>query len=290
MLQAMKDDPPLSTKCKDKFLIQSTLITPEKESLPLQDIWAPSEGGEVAAVHQQKLRVVYLPAEGQVLEEEEEPAYEPLKPAHAREPSPPPAPSDLGASRFDTAHPNGHSAHHAPIPEFEESQHSTIVPPPPSQQIVDAEPEHHTPSPPADDFHEDDSHAVGYTSIQSDLHDDRPATPEQVLPPAQTRAVAPAPAASLPPPVPSVPAREFEELETKYRSAQAEIERLRAQLAAPQPELRRRTRALSDVGSDSGSTAVGTLIMDDNMNQEGVPLQVVVIIALGVFVTTYLFF
>ena len=38
MLQAMKEDLPLNAKCKDKFLIQSTIITPEKESLPLQDI------------------------------------------------------------------------------------------------------------------------------------------------------------------------------------------------------------------------------------------------------------
>lgn len=38
MLQAMKEDLPLNTKCKDKFLIQSTIITPDKESMSLQDI------------------------------------------------------------------------------------------------------------------------------------------------------------------------------------------------------------------------------------------------------------
>ena len=38
MLQAMKEEPPLSAKCKDKFLIQSTIITPEKETLPLQEM------------------------------------------------------------------------------------------------------------------------------------------------------------------------------------------------------------------------------------------------------------
>ena len=42
MLQAMKDEPPLATKCKDKFLIQSTTITPEKETLSLSDIVSPS--------------------------------------------------------------------------------------------------------------------------------------------------------------------------------------------------------------------------------------------------------
>ena len=38
MLQALKDEPPLNAKCKDKFLIQSTIITPDKDTLPLQDI------------------------------------------------------------------------------------------------------------------------------------------------------------------------------------------------------------------------------------------------------------
>jgi hypothetical protein len=38
MLQPMKEEPPIAAKCKDKFLIQSTLITSEKETLPLHDI------------------------------------------------------------------------------------------------------------------------------------------------------------------------------------------------------------------------------------------------------------
>jgi vesicle-associated membrane protein-associated protein A len=38
MLQAMKEEPPLSAKCKDKFLIQSTFITPSKETMALNDI------------------------------------------------------------------------------------------------------------------------------------------------------------------------------------------------------------------------------------------------------------
>ena len=38
MLQAMKEDLPTNVKCKDKFLIQSTIITPDKESMSLQDM------------------------------------------------------------------------------------------------------------------------------------------------------------------------------------------------------------------------------------------------------------
>jgi hypothetical protein len=38
MLQAMKEEPPLNAKCKDKFLIQSMLIPPEKVAVPLHDL------------------------------------------------------------------------------------------------------------------------------------------------------------------------------------------------------------------------------------------------------------
>jgi vesicle-associated membrane protein-associated protein A len=38
MLQAMREEPPLNSKCKDKFLIQSMLIPPEKAAIPLHDL------------------------------------------------------------------------------------------------------------------------------------------------------------------------------------------------------------------------------------------------------------
>lgn len=83
-----------------------------------------------------------------------------------------------------------------------------------------------------------------------------------------------------------------EELLANYRGALAEIERLKATLvaqAAPPPELRRRTRVQSDVGSVT-DTDVQTMVEENPLHQDGVPLQVVVIISLGVFITTYLFF
>lgn len=102
---------------------------------------------------------------------------------------------------------------------------------------------------------------------------------------------------STPTPIPApilFPETPSAELSAKYEAAQAEIDRLRATLAtmsaSPPVELRRRTRALSDAGS-TAETDVATVIDDSHyQQQEGVPLQVVVIIALGVFITTYLFF
>lgn len=41
-MQAMKEDPPVDFKCKDKFLVQSVAITAEREQLAPQDLvsWA----------------------------------------------------------------------------------------------------------------------------------------------------------------------------------------------------------------------------------------------------------
>jgi vesicle-associated membrane protein-associated protein A len=89
----MKEEPPLNAKCKDKFLIQSMLIPPEKAALPPHDLvrlsppvkpfiipffiltsqWNVSEGEEQGKVHSQKVKVNYLPPDGQPpLEEEDE--------------------------------------------------------------------------------------------------------------------------------------------------------------------------------------------------------------------------
>jgi vesicle-associated membrane protein-associated protein A len=110
----------------------------------------------------------------------------------------------------------------------------------------------------------------------------------------------PAPAAALIAPAPSEPSPEFL---AKYKDAQAEIQRLRSLLAAvPDPSsvastgtsptvLRERhhsSRPRSDDETVIGSEA--TYVSDASLQPEGVPLQVVVIISLLVFITTYLFF
>ncbi|KAF8328321.1 PapD-like protein [Amanita rubescens] len=61
-LQPKDEDPPPDSKCKDKFLIKSTMITREKEEMSVHDIWAaPGSSDAASKVHLQKLRVVYLP-------------------------------------------------------------------------------------------------------------------------------------------------------------------------------------------------------------------------------------
>jgi vesicle-associated membrane protein-associated protein A len=119
-------------------------------------------------------------------------------------------------------------------------------------------------------------------------HEQAPAEETLEVPVQQEPVLMPAPV-SAPPPFIVKENPVNEELYAKFMEAEREIDRLRstmATMAAAPPQLRQRTRALSD----SGSTAETDIQTMGSLQQEGVPLQVVVIIALGVFITTYLFF
>ncbi|CAO1633033.1 unnamed protein product [Sympodiomycopsis kandeliae] len=72
LLQAMKDEPPMSAKCRDKFLVQSTIITPDRENVSLTDLWGVVEKEDKNAIHEQKIRVAFLPAATAPVPEEEE--------------------------------------------------------------------------------------------------------------------------------------------------------------------------------------------------------------------------
>ncbi|RYP43636.1 hypothetical protein DL768_009835 [Monosporascus sp. mg162] len=61
ILQAMKQEPPPDTKCRDKFLVQSVPITSDKEFVNLSSIW---DNIEKSAVQERKIRVVFLPPPG----------------------------------------------------------------------------------------------------------------------------------------------------------------------------------------------------------------------------------
>lgn len=103
-LLAMEEEPPLAAKCKDKFMVQSVTITPERKTLPLSDIvsdrslplltvchclvdtcipllyscndsvciittqWKAAD----VKTHSQKIKVAYLPPEGPTTKDEEE--------------------------------------------------------------------------------------------------------------------------------------------------------------------------------------------------------------------------
>jgi len=62
LLQAMKQEPPMDYKCKDKFLVQSVAITGDREFSNLTTIWQKI-GDNRSAIQEKKIRVVFLPAD-----------------------------------------------------------------------------------------------------------------------------------------------------------------------------------------------------------------------------------
>lgn len=181
----------------------------------------------------------------------------------------------------------------APTPPQEEPQQNGASYEPEQHSIpeVVVEPEQHHSEPLAADVHA----PVERQPTPEPTYEQLPApepVEEHVYEP--TAHIPTLPAASVPLPEPIIITRENpvnEEIFAKYNIAQAEIERLKAQIneIGAQQELRRRTRKLSDADSAMGSD-FQTVIEEPHIQPEGVPLQVVVIIALGVFITTYLFF
>ncbi|KAF8798990.1 PapD-like protein [Phlegmacium glaucopus] len=307
MLQALKEDPPLNTKCKDKFLIQSTIITPEKETLPVQAIWSSPDVNDEGKVYQQKLRVTYLPAEGHALEEEDEnqlamannpdvydsgpqvPGTDGFIPSQIT-----PAPSQQPEERASTPTQDvvtRQSSSHTVVRDIPPTQQTTYRPPSPTP-LHEAETSHHI-------YLDTTAEPIPEpSSVQDSVPEPAPLpvpAPRHTAPvPTTVDPIIPVPVTS--PPVPAAPTpiiitRENpvnEELYAKYNLAQVEIERLKEQVASLS-ELRRRPRVPSDAGSTAASD-VQTMVEDGPIHQEGVPLQVVVVIAFGVFITTYLFF
>jgi hypothetical protein len=68
----MKEEPPMSAKCRDKFLVQSTIITPDRENIQLTELWGVVEKEDKNAIHEQKIRCAFLPAATAPVPEEEE--------------------------------------------------------------------------------------------------------------------------------------------------------------------------------------------------------------------------
>jgi len=62
----MKEDPPLDARCKDKFLVQSVAIPSDTaEGLNVSQIWSGIESTNKSSIQEKKIRVVFLPADGQ---------------------------------------------------------------------------------------------------------------------------------------------------------------------------------------------------------------------------------
>lgn len=63
LLQAMKEDPPPDAKCRDKFLVQSVLVTADKEFTNVGSLWAHIEQTNKSSIQEKKIRVLFLAAD-----------------------------------------------------------------------------------------------------------------------------------------------------------------------------------------------------------------------------------
>jgi len=61
LLQPFREEPPSDFKCKDKFLVQSCLIPPDKCDLPIGQIWTALDNENKSSTVERKLRCVFLP-------------------------------------------------------------------------------------------------------------------------------------------------------------------------------------------------------------------------------------
>ncbi|KAJ4357688.1 phosphatidylinositol-binding protein scs2 [Didymosphaeria variabile] len=66
LLQAMKEDPPPDAKCRDKFLVQSVLVTADKEFTNVASLWSNIEQTAKSSIQEKKIRVIFLPADGNI--------------------------------------------------------------------------------------------------------------------------------------------------------------------------------------------------------------------------------
>ncbi|TKA54507.1 hypothetical protein B0A53_03200 [Rhodotorula sp. CCFEE 5036] len=283
LLQPMKEDPAPGTKCRDKFLVQSVIITPERESTPLPDLWKQLEDAERARtdggaseIHEQKIRCAYLPAA------ESDVAHSPI-PEEA-------GATDGDASRFTSAgdasfvSSSGTSrTASSPTPFSAATTGGTSTPPPSSDSTRSREASAAAKLSPelaaqglalgAPVGGGSSGAAIGAVS------------PSSSTTPAKSAGTAAAPTTDS----------ELSRLRSELDAARAEISRLKSQLEAVETNnATLRSRGAGAGGSSSSSLSTGAGLTSqavvDLKGQEGVPVQVVAGIAFGVFVVTWLFF
>ncbi|MCJ1470549.1 phosphatidylinositol-binding protein scs2 [Pseudocyphellaria aurata] len=103
LLQAMKEDPPPDARCRDKFLVQSVDITPERDMSNIAATWQNVEKTSKAAIQERKIRVVFLPSDISSHHSNVNGAHEDAPPAYGS-----PAPS-FGSPAPDAVTPLNHT-------------------------------------------------------------------------------------------------------------------------------------------------------------------------------------
>ncbi|KAL8796081.1 MAG: hypothetical protein Q9182_007432 [Xanthomendoza sp. 2 TL-2023] len=89
----MREDPPPDARCRDKFLVQTIKFSEDSDASNIPAIWQNIEKVAKSSIQERKIRVVFLPADGNDVT----PSYQKTHEAHLGDEAPPaygsPAPS-----------------------------------------------------------------------------------------------------------------------------------------------------------------------------------------------------
>ncbi|GJN94372.1 hypothetical protein Rhopal_007451-T1 [Rhodotorula paludigena] len=278
LLQPMKEDPAPNTKCRDKFLVQSVVITPEREGVALPELWSTVEkeekertdGGQ-SQIFEQKIRCAYLPAAD----------------AEAASSIPEETSSAIDNSRAGPDSSFASTLNPAPQNPTAPNTATTSTPPPAADATAPP-----ASSNPVLDSAKNAAAAAGGAAVGAAAAAGLPnlasAIEQKVPAGSSSSSTTPASASA------SGQNDELSRLRSELSSAKSEIDRLKKQLDASETTaatLRSRGAGAADRSAAGSSGVAGaSQAVVELKGQDGVPIQVVVGIAFGVFVVTWLFF
>jgi len=295
----MAQEPPEDHKCKDKFLVQSALLPPSLANLPPADIMSEINASDPSQIHQAKLKCVYLPSERvaerqeQVTQSHSVDEHIPVEHKPAVSDSTPKSPKS--ASEEDEVYENARKRVESLVPE-------PLYHPEPVAPVAVVAPA--APEPPVS------------KPVVKPVVGKAPVVEEPKPTPGAAPAVAPAVAPVVAPSTDSQGdnqqlAKENKILHTNLQTAnenilsmQKTIDSLKRELTAAQASVltQRKNESASSTSATTGSRKLASTVKpEDAVHQhlaslqvasptEGYPPQVVAIIALVVFIFTWLFF
>ncbi|KAL9931507.1 hypothetical protein V8E36_009672 [Tilletia maclaganii] len=278
LLQPMKEEPPTNQKCRDKFLVQSTLITPEREQYALAELWSAIEKEDKTAIHEQKIRCAYLPAPTASVPEENENGDQNI--SHLTE-------NGADDTKYNTVRNSSPPVNDRPAQPF--TQNTDINPVAAAQSALARQPAEASVSEKAAVVA---SAAAGVAAAGAGVAyaATRDAGARAVNGTAQTLGVQP-PIQNVPAASNSSPAMPATSNNNTSSSGNKAVDSVKSTVAAVSDKSSEQIAALQkEIASLKAQIQSKASNVDvQQISQEGVPIHIVAAIVLGVFTVTYLF-
>jgi len=288
LLQPMKEDPEPGAKCRDKFLVQSIIITPERESTAFPELWSLIEKESKGSIAEHKIRCVYLPANA------EDAPLSPNSLSHKSHPNhnSPSANNHTNRDEDDDhrynsvrSHPNSTFRPQASPPDLPTNDHpETTVYDIAMDETFEARPTRPSTS----------TLSTAALKVRNSAQSHHSSTPVNEMPnhrPASST-LSTSGTKGQASSITSSSTDDIHKLRSQLAAALDEVERLKALLASHDAGLRKRTS--HSAGNDSQRVHSADMLSLDSHGLKGpeglVPVQTVIMISIGVFAFTWLFF